>query len=473
MSQEFEEIVFPFIQEHFVQMVAVMGTIGLLSLLGRCIPSGRAFLLLALPIPFCLLGFVIPFSPSLIHLYNIGILILLMVDRFLLSGIITPPTAQRLTENKWSLNRDNAVSVEIINPNNRPLSVQIADHIPPGMPLPAPLKHIITLATQATETLTYTLHPLKRGKYMFGALRIKHKSALGLLWITQKLDKEHAVKVYPDLVRLRQIQVRYTLSAQSGELRHNRVGTDGTEFAGLRAYVPGDDIKRMDWRATARLDNPITRTFSLEVDQPLLILLDAGRKMALMEEGLTKFDWALNAALGLTAVSLKRGDQVAWGVFHHEIVNETPFLKGIQRLNEILDTVYDLAPSHYEPDYETLFLQFARKLKRRTLVIIFTDLVDPIASQNLIRGLKSFSHNHLLLLVTLSDMTLLQTAGQTPETVSEAYEKAVALDLLDQRQKAKAALSPQHNIVVIDEPPANVDETLINHYLRIKAKSRL
>jgi uncharacterized protein (DUF58 family) len=477
MAKELEQLIFPYVQEHSVQLASVFISIGLLSWLGRCIPTGITFVLFSVPVLISLAGFWLPFSPNLVHFYNILLLLAMLMDRFILSGKTLPPVVKRLTEKRWSIHRDNLVNCHIQNPNPFPLHIQLAETFPNTIDFPKPLKHTLSLSPHQTEsnqtTISYFLHPTKRGKYPLGPTHIKYKSALGLVWIVQKLENQDYIKVYPDLVRLKQVQIRFSLSAQAGEIRLNRIGSDGTEFAGLRNYAAGDDLRHIDWQATARLDQPISRIFSMEVDQPLLILLDAGRKMALPEEGLAKFDWTLHAALGLSSVALKRGDQVSWGVFHRDLVYETPFIKGHQALNSILEAIYDIQPQPLEADYETHLLSFARKLKKRTLVVLFTDLVDPYTSKMLSRALQSFSTHHVLVLATIQDGSITQLAKQTPSSLPDSYDKAVAQDWLEERHLAKLSLGKTHRVSIIDAPAQTLDESLIRHYLKLKSTHRL
>jgi uncharacterized protein (DUF58 family) len=279
--------------------------------------------------------------------------------------------------------------------------------------------------------------------------------------------------VYPDLVRIKQIQLRYSVSLHGGAVERKHLGQEGTQFIGLRSYVVGDDPRKMDWKATARLDFPIVRTYSNEVDQPILILLDAGRKMAVPVHGLAKFDWALNAALAFAGVSLSRGDQVGVGVFHQDVVAHVPMRAGGHQMSRLLDALHAVQPAVTEPDYERMLLQFARHLKRRAMVVVFTDLVDPMTSRSLMKSLKVFAAHHLLVLVTLADSDLAALAEAMPETVAAAYEKGVAMDLLAQRRKALMALSQTHGAVIVDAPPEQLDEALINQYLRLKLKNRI
>ena len=321
--------------------------------------------------------------------------------------------------------------------------------------------------------MRYAVKPLSRGEFKFGKLHLKYKSRWGLLWLVRALPIETPVKVFPDLRTLRKMRVKYSRSQGAGELQKRRMGAEGTQFEGLRTYFTGDDVKKMDWKATARLDMPVVRTFTHEVEQPVLVLLDAGRKMQTVVKDLTKFDWALNAALSFSGVAIDRGDQVAVGVFSNREILPARFGMGKKHLKRLLDDLCDVQPEGVEPDYEEMMLQFSRTLKRRSMIVLFTDLIDPMASRALIRNVRTFSKHHLLLIVTLSDTELLAQARRHPNDSYEAYQIGVTQDLLEIRRKSLLELTKAHGAVVIDTPPDLMDQSLINHYLAIKLKNKL
>jgi uncharacterized protein (DUF58 family) len=161
------------------------------------------------------------------------------------------------------------------------------------------------------------------------------------------------------------------------------------------------------------------------------------------------------------------------GVFSNKILAHIPLGTGRSHLSQILETLGETEVQSVEPDYETVLLHFARRLKRRSLVVLITDLIDPLASRNLLNSLKSFPANHVLMVVTLSDNETLAQAEIMPGTAYEAYRKGVALDLLELRRQTLLTLSKTNNAVVVDAPADVLDETLIQRYLQLKQKNRI
>ncbi len=428
---------------------------------------------MALPILFWVGG--IFWKPLLapMEYYTPVLCCLLLVDRFLLSQAPRHLQGRRLLEERFSVGREHPVLITLVNTGAHRILCQIFDAIPPTFTRHGEREQTVIIPPFSQETLSYSVLPSLRGTFEFGQIHMKYASRLGLLWI-QKVDgRREAVKVYPDLKRIRRMQIKHSKGQGAGELQKRLMGLEGTQFVGLRTYHTGDDIRKMDWKATARMETPVTRIFSYEVEQPILVLLDAGRKMMSPINRLSKLDHALNAALAFTAVALDRGDQVSMGIFSNKVIKHVPFGQGKKHLKHLLDTVSEVQPEPVEPHYEESLLFFARSLKRRALVILFTDLIDPMASYTLRRSLQSFSHQHLLVVVTLSDAHLLEQTAMYPQTPEEAYQKGVALDLLDTRRKSLRELSKLHGATVLDTQPIDMDEALINHYVGIKLRNRL
>ena len=143
---------------------------------------------------------------------------------------------------------------------------------------------------------------------------VRFKSRFGLFWHQSKISADEKVKVYSDLRALYDLSIKLSRSSELGEMRQRRRG-QGTDFASLKEYTVGDDAKSIDWKATARRDRPVVRTYEAEQEQRMLILIDAGRMMTSDLEGISRFDHALNAALCLALTGLSHNDQVGFGIF--------------------------------------------------------------------------------------------------------------------------------------------------------------
>jgi uncharacterized protein (DUF58 family) len=263
----------------------------------------------------------------------------------------------------------------------------------------------------------------------------------------------------------------------------------GTEFAELREYGVGDDIRLIDWKATARRSRPLIRVLEPEREQTLIILLDRGRLMTAQVQGLKRFDWGLNATLSLALAGLNRGDKVGIGVFDREVTTWIPPERGQHQLSKLIERLTPIQPVLLEPDYVGAVTKLVNQQTRRALVVLITDLVDITASAELLAALVRLAPRYLPFCVTLRDPQVDRLA-HTPPTlhssnslkkgglggdqgaVETTYARAVALDLLAQRQVAFAQLK-QKGVLVLDAPANQISEQLVDRYLQLKLRNQL
>ncbi|MEL6385015.1 MAG: DUF58 domain-containing protein, partial [Cyanobacteria bacterium J06626_18] len=329
----------------------------------------------------------------------------------------------------------------------------------------------LTVPAKTTQTLTYQVFPAKRGAYQWGDLQVRQRGPLGLAWRSWTVPSAQQVVVYPDLVGLRSLSIRLAIQSTGNVRQRKRIGI-GTEFAELREYAVGDDPRFIDWKATARRSAPLVRILEPEREQSLIILLDRGRLMTASVKGLSRFDWGLNATLSLALAGLHRGDRVGVGVFDREMQTWISPTGGRQHLQHLIETLTPLQPVLLESDYLGAVTKVATQQHRRALVVVITDIVDQTASAELLTALIRLKARHLPFCVTLRDPQVDHQAHEFVPEVAAAYSRAVALDLLDQRQVAFARLK-QGGVLVLDAPANQITEPLIDDYLRIKARNRL
>ena len=375
---------------------------------------------------------------------------------------------ERSALSKLSIGRDNAVSLSV--EAGQSAEVQIYDHYPiefgvSQMPLAA------KLSNNSTQELLYTVHPTLRGEYLWGAIQVRQLSPWRLAWHDWKIPQDQKVAVYPDLIGLRSLSSRLTLQSSGSIRRARRLGI-GTEFAELRDYGTGDDLRFIDWKATARRGQPLVRVLEPEQEQTLIILLDRGRLMTANVKGLSRFDWGLNATLSLALAGLHRGDRVGVGVFDRQLHTWIPPERGQPHLTHLIERLTPIQPEIIEPDYLGAVTALTNQQTRRALVVLITDIVDITASAELLAALGRLTPRYLPFCVTLRDPQVDRQANAVTEDVPSTYARAVALDLLAQRQVAFAELK-RKGVLVLDAPANQITEQLIDRYLQLKAKNQL
>jgi uncharacterized protein (DUF58 family) len=319
--------------------------------------------------------------------------------------------------------------------------------------------------------LTYTVFPAERGEYHWGNIQVRQLGPWGLSWHDWHSPHQQTVEVYPDLLGLQALSIRLTLQTTGNIRRAKRLGM-GTEFAELREYSMGDDPRLIDWKATARRDRPLLRVLEPEQEQTLIILLDRGRLMTAQVKGLARFDWGLNAALSLALAGLKRGDRVGIGVFDRLMHVWMAPERGQSQLSKLVERLTSIQPVLLEPDYLGAVTRMTHQQSRRALVVLLTDLVDQTASAELLLAMASLTPRYLPFCVTLRDPQVDIQAQTLTQDVANTYARAVALDLLTQRQIALSTLK-QKGVLTLDAPAHQISEQLVDRYLHLKSRNRL
>jgi uncharacterized protein (DUF58 family) len=376
---------------------------------------------------------------------------------------------KRLPISRLSIGRENAINLTVRS-GKQPAIVQIRDRYPEAFVASQPRLQA-TLPSSQAEELTYTVRPAQRGEFEWGNLYVRQLSPWRLMWHGWTVPNRQSVAVYPDLIGLRSLSIRLTLQT-TGNIRRARRQGMGTEFAELREYATGDDPRLIDWKATARRDRLLVRVLEPEQEQTLIVLLDRGRLMTAQVSGLARFDWGLNATLALALAGLHRGDRVGIGVFDRQMHTWIPPERGQHQLAKLIDQLTPIQPELLEPDYIGAVTTTAMRQTRRALVVLITEVIDATASIELLSAMGRLTPRHLPFCVTLRDPQIDRQAHQLTIDVPQTYARAVALDLLTQRQLAFAKLK-QQGVMILDAPANQISEALVDRYLQLKARNQL
>ncbi|MEG4801868.1 DUF58 domain-containing protein [Microcoleus sp. ARI1-B5] len=434
------------------------------------IPSIRLYFLLAIAIPIALLLAVFVDRQTSITgtlLFDCLMVGLAITDALRVKSHRVEVTRHPL--HRLSIGRDNPILLSVRSPD-RTAKIRLCDSYPLEFDVSQPILEA-SLNPNTNEELTYTVGPKSRGEYQWGDIQVRQLGNWGLAWHDWTIPAGEKVAVYPDLVTLKELSIRLTLE-NSGTMRRSQKLGMGTEFAELREYAIGDDPRLIDWKATARRSRPLVRVLEPEKEQTLVILLDRGRLMTARVQGLKRFDWGVNAALSLALAGLNRGDRVGVGVFDREITTWIPPERGQHQLSKLIERLAPIQPVLLEPDYVGAVTKLVNQQTRRALVVLITDLVDVTASTEMLSALARLAPRYLPFCVTLRDPLVDKIARTSTVEITSAYTRAVALDLLAQRQVAFAQLK-QKGVLVLDAPANQISEQLVNRYLQLKSRNQL
>ena len=393
----------------------------------------------------------------------------------------------RLTPNKnaWEVVRshDNRLSLAAQNPitlrvrlrqGSKPLQVWLRDEPPLSFGL-AQADRILTdqIVPSQVQSFVYFVYPPRRGNYHFGDLHLRWSSVLGFLQRQATFPAAQPVKVYPNLVDVKKydLLLRKNRLAELG-LRNTRVLGSGMEFERLRDYLPDDEYRRINWKATARRGKPISVEYKTERSQNLMALLDIGRMMRSPVGKVAKLDYAINAVLLLAFVAAQKGDKLGLLTFSDTVQTWLAPRGGKGQFHRMLEQLYAVEGQPVEPDYQTAFGYFAVKQSKRSLVLVFTDLTGSISTETLVAQMSRLRAHHLPLLVTIRDPTVQRMAQQPIDNSTALYQRTVAEQLLDQRRLTLEILQ-QRGVLTLDVAADELSVAVINRYLELKARSML
>ncbi len=437
----------------------------------RLIPTGRFIFACAaglLPLVFVTH---LPAVPWAVGLFDAALLVLLAADFMLAPGAAAVRFERRVGP-RLAIGEREPVVLAARTDGPRSLAVAVRDEPPPAF---AAEGRLLTLALPAREGArgTYWVTPPARGLYTFGGLTARAMGPLGLAQRQWRVPQTTTVRVYPNFrlaARLELLGPRSHLT-RTGVHPLRRRG-EGRTFESLRDYVQGDDMRHLDWKATARRGKPIVRDYEVERHQNVLLLVDAGRMMTARVGELTKLDYAVNAALLVVHAAVGQGDRVGLMAFADEVLAYLAPRGGRRQLPQLLEILSGLQASLVEPDYGVAFRHLAAHRLQRALVVVFTDLVEARASARLLRHVAALAPHHLPLLVAIADPLLRRYAEMAPAGVDAVYRQAVARDLLRERSEAMRAITGRAGLA-LDVPPDGLNLAVVNRYLDIKRRGIL
>lgn len=436
----------------------------------RIVPSRRLLTLLFAPVVLLL---VFPNQPALafVLVYDIVLIALVLTD-----AAMAPRVAQlvvsREMATRLSMGAENRVGWQLRNLSPHPIHFELLDDLPATFAAsPAVVRGVIS--AQSHTSVFYQVRPTRRGLHRVGDVHLRFRSLLGLLVKQARFTLATEVRVYPNVLGL----ARHELAARKHRLAElgltpKALRGEGKDFESLRDYVPGDNPIDIAWKATARRGRIITRNYQAERSQNVLVVLDCGRLMTTEVAGITRLDHAINAALLLSYVTVKQGDYIGLLAFSNDVETYLPPVRGRAALGRMNEALYRLEPRPCEANYERACQFLALRHRKRSLIVIVSDVVDNDASSTLLAYAARFARYHLPLCVTLKNLDVERLANAEPRDESAPFTQAVALDLLHRRRIALEEMR-RAGVDVLDVAPTELGPRLITRYLELKHRVRI
>lgn len=366
----------------------------------------------------------------------------------------------------------NQVEVILENEGTETIRGKIRDEPPPYFQA-SRQEFPLLLEPGRVAVLDYRVTPPQRGADNFRGTYVRVLCPLGLVEKEVKLVTEEPVRVYPNVLALRE----FDLLKQKGKLRElgirkSRMRGLGTEFESLRDYADGDDFRKVDWKASARRGKLTIRQFEQERNQPVILCIDIGRRMLSEVNGISKLDHALDSLLMLCHAASMASDHVGLLVYSDRVHRYIPPRKGRNQIGFVIEAVHDLMAEPVESDPLTAFSYLTSRWKRRSLIVTFSDVEDPHEAKVMASALSPLSKHHITLLARVADPRLKEITEVELNEIGDLYKKAAAFLITDDRKLAGSVLD-SHGIHSLQSEPQDLAAALVSFYFMVKEKSLL
>jgi len=412
------------------------------------------------------------------NLYNGVWFVVLVLITFLALDILilyiarTGIEASREMPEKFSNGDLNPINISMQNHYTFPVSAKIIDEIPFQFQV-RDFKIVRTIKASAHDKITYDLRPTERGEYYFGNLNIYISSPLKLISRRFTFDKDKMVPTYPSYIQLR----KYDLLAFSNNLyqygikKIRRIGHT-MEFEQIKEYVQGDDLRTLNWKATAKKNALMVNQFQDEKSQSVYLAIDKGRVMQMPFNGLSLLDYAINSTLVLANVILKKQDKAGIFAFSKKVENRVFAEKRGSQMQKILETLYNIKTDFFESDYSRLYVDIKKNINQRSLIILYTNFETMDGLNRQMPYLKGIAKNHLLVVVFFSNTELNEIINKKTDTIQEVYDKVIAEKFMFEKRLIANELK-KYGIHSVLTQPENLTLDAINKYLEIKSRGIL
>jgi uncharacterized protein (DUF58 family) len=398
------------------------------------------------------------------------LVVVTLLDYVVLFATREPVAVERVVSDRFSNGDDNVVRLEIRNRYPFPVRLQIIDEVPEQFQM----RNFVLkmeLKAGAEGTLEYRLRPVQRGEYLFHDINVFIKSPFQLIVRRKIILAETMVRVLPSFQALKQFDLLAMSQnlAESGNKRMRKLG-HSLEFEQIKEYVTGDDLRSLNWKATARRGGELmVNNFTDEKSQQVYCLVDKGRVMKMPFGGMSLLDYAINATLVLSRVALVRQDKAGLLTFSDQIGTFLPAGRKTTQMSHILEILYNQQTRYQETDYEKLYAMVRTRITQRSLIVLFTNFESLSGLQRQLPYIRSIARQHLVLVVFFENTGLDQLRKMEAETIEDIYTQTIAEKFAYEKRLIVKELQ-QHGIVTILTPPENLTVATVNKYLEIKSR---
>jgi uncharacterized protein (DUF58 family) len=380
---------------------------------------------------------------------------------------------QRIVSDRFSNGDNNKVKLLITNKFHFRIRIKVIDEIPVQLQQ-RDFSVDAVLDSDESKNIAYDLRPVERGEYIFNDTNVFVKSPLQLVVRRIKNEGEQMVKVLPSYLPLRQFELMaYSNNlAEAGSRKIRKIG-HSLEFEQIKEYVTGDDIRSINWKATARKGGQLmVNNYTDERSQQIYCIIDKGRVMKMPFEGMTLLDYAINATLILSRVALIKQDRAGLLTFAENISHFLPADRKASQMGHILETLYNQQTKFLESDFEKLYGHIRTRISQRSLIVLFTNFESMSGLQRQLPYIRHIARNHLVLVVFFENTELRQLIDEPATDIETLYTKTIAEKFVYEKRLIVKELQ-QHGIFTILTAPQNLTINTVNKYLELKARQAI
>lgn len=370
---------------------------------------------------------------------------------------------------RFSNGDENEVRLYVTNHYPHPIHLEVVDEIPVVFQK-RDVSFRLSLLRGESKTILYTLSPTKRGSYDFGVTRIFAQTRIGLIARRHSLGKPQTICVYPSYLMLRQYEL-LAISNNLTELGIKRIRRIGhhSEFEQIKEYVKGDDLRIINHNATARRHQLMVNTYQDERSQQIYCIIDKGRLMQAAFNGMTLLDYAINAALVVSYVAIRKQDKAGLATFEGKFDTFLPASNRSAQMQHILEALYRQQTTFGESDYSSLYVHLNKYINKRSLLIIYTNMDSVAGMERQINYLRRLARQHVVLVVFFLDVEMEQLAATPPKTTYDYFSQTAAEKFLFEKRLVAGKLK-QYGVHTLLTSPQALSIDIINKYLELKAR---
>ncbi len=408
------------------------------------------------------------FVPAGIFASGVLVMILVLDIRGLFAQK-NPLSASREVGDKMSNGDQNPVVIRVANHYPSRIILRVIDEIPIQFQ-ERDMSWSRTLDSSEEVTISYSLRPVRRGEYQFGRIRLFARSRVGLVSRRINIEAEHSVKVYPSYLRLR----HYAFLAfdnrlqEFGVKRVRRLGHT-MEFEQIKEYVPGDDTRALNWKATARTGKVMVNQYQDERAQPMYCIVDKGRLMQMPFDHMTLLDYAINATLVMSFVAINKNDKAGLITFAEKIDSVIKVGRRNNQMTRINEVLYNQETDFKEADFERLYAGTTRLISQRSLLLLMTNFESITGLKRQMGYLKRIAAKHVLVVIFFQNTELKSLVEEKAPNLRQVYRQTMA-EKMQYEKSVMVKMLQQAGIHAVLTTPADLTIDTINKYLELKAR---